>query len=137
MKENEVKSFRRIFKYVRPQWPRLVLVFVTAVLVAVLFTLSFMTIGPLLKVMMGEEGLHGWIDRKTCDWVYGMDFYVPDLTDFSFGEKDIAYYLKVTDIEKGGFAEACGLRVDDQIIGAGAFLLQDKDSERRNREYSL
>lgn len=132
MKENETKSFTRIFKYVWPQWPRLVLVFVTAVLVAILFTLSFMTIGPLLKVMMGEEGLHGWIDRKTCDWVYGMDFYVPDLTDFSFGDKDIAYYLRITDIEKKGFAEASGLRTDDQIIGAGALLLQNKDLERIN-----
>ena len=74
MDDKKVKSFKRIFKYVWPQWPRLIVVVSTAFLVAILFTLSFMTIGPLLKVMMGEEGLHGWVDRTTCDWVYGVDF---------------------------------------------------------------
>jgi ABC-type multidrug transport system fused ATPase/permease subunit len=133
MKENKKeKTFWRIFKYVWPQWPRLIVVVSTAFVVAFLFALSFVTIGPLLKVMMGEEGIHGWIDRKTCDWTYGVDFYVPDLTDFNFddGDKDIAYYLKVTDIEKDGLAKASGLQIDDQIIGAGSVILQNPNKDK-------
>ena len=119
MDDKKVQSFWRIFKYVWPQWPRLILVVIAAILVAILFTLSFMTIGPLLKVMMDEEGMHGWIDRKTCDWVYGIDFYVPDRTDFHYGDDDISYYLRVTNVEENSIAERLGFKVDDQIIGAG------------------
>ena len=124
MKDNSKKVFWRVFEYVWPQWPRLIVVFVTAIMGAILFTLSFMTIGPLLKVMMGEEGLHGWVDRKTCDYKYGLDFYVPDVSDFSAeAEHNIAYYLRVTVVEEGGPAEAAGIKAHDQIIGAGEVLV--------------
>jgi len=59
-----MKSFWRIFDYIWPQWPRLIVIFVSAILISILFSLSFMTIVPLLKLMMNEEGLHGWADRK-------------------------------------------------------------------------
>lgn len=114
----------RIFRYVRPQWPRVVAVFLVAIVIAILFSLSFMTIGPLLKVMMGEEGLHGWVDRKICGMRYGMDFYVPELADFA--DPQIARYLLVTDVaedkkkEQKKLAFTAGLRVGDKIIGVGA-----------------
>ena len=122
-----MKSFWRIFKYVWPQWPRLVVIVVTAVLIAILFSLSFMTIMPLLKVMMGEEGLHGWVDRKTCHWRYGMDFYVPDMAAFTEGGADIASYLLITDIEQDSTAQAAGLKRGDKIVGAGDVLLDQDD----------
>ena len=117
-----MKSFRRIFKYVWPQWPRLAVIIVTAVLIAILFSLSFMTIMPLLKVMMGEEGLHGWVDRKPCHWRYGMDFYVPDMAAFTEGGADIACYLLITDIEQDSTAQAAGLKQGDKIVAAGTDL---------------
>jgi subfamily B ATP-binding cassette protein MsbA len=118
MKTNTMKPFWRIFKYVWPQWPRLVVVVATAVLIAVLFSLSFMTIMPLLKVMMGEEGLHGWVDRKTCHWRFGMDFYVPDTVSFTQTDAEIAYYLLITDIEDDSPAQAAGLKRGDKIVSA-------------------
>ena len=115
-------SFKRMFKYVWPQWPRLITVVVTAIVCAALFALSFMTIIPLLKVMMGEEGLHSWVDRKTCDYRYGMDFYVPDMadvTDAQSSDLDIVYCLVVTGIEEDGIADKAGLGVQDKITGIG------------------
>jgi len=117
-----MKSFWRIFKYVWPQWPRLVVIVVTAVLIAILFSFSFMTIIPLLKVMMGEEGLHGWVDRKTCHWRFGMDFYVPDTVAFTETGADIAYYLLITDIEDDSPAQAAGLKRADKVFAAGSLL---------------
>jgi len=117
-----MKSFWRIFKYVWPQWPRLVVIVVTAVLIAILFSFSFMTIIPLLKVMMGEEGLHGWVDRKTCHWRFGMDFYVPDTVAFTETGADIAYYLLIADIEDDSPAQAAGLKRADKIFAAGSLL---------------
>ncbi len=117
-----MKSFWRIFKYVWPQWPRLVAIVVTAVLIAILFSVSFMTIMPLLKVMMGEEGLHGWVDRKSCHWRFGMDFYVPDTVSFTQTNADIAYYLLISDVEDDSPAKAAGLKLGDKIVAAGTDL---------------
>jgi len=121
-----MKAFGRVFKYVWPQWPRLIVIFVSAILISILFSLSFMTIIPLLKVMMGEEGLHGWIDRKVCGYRYGLNFYMPERMDFLDPNKpDIAYYLIVTGIEQDSLAQDLGLGGQDMIIGAGNFIVEE------------
>ncbi len=122
-----MNPFRRLFQYVWPQWPRVIFVVVSALVVAVLLSLSFITVIPLLKVMMGKEGLHGWVDRKTCQYRYGLDFYVPESVDFTNEEnRGIAYYLLVVDVEKGSLAEAAGLRPADRIIGVADLLASDQ-----------
>ena len=116
-----MKDFNRIFKYLWPQWPQIIFVVVSAILVAVLLSLSLLTVIPLLKVMLEDEGLHGWVDRKTCEWRYGMEFSVPDKTD-SFIEENthsVGYYLLVTRVKSKSTAEASGLRIADHIIGIG------------------
>jgi len=109
-----MKAFKRVFKYVWPQWPRIIVVVVSAVIVASLLSLSFMTVIPLLKVMMGEEGLGGWVDRKVSAHRYGLVFYVPEKTDFA--ESDIAHYLLVTDTKKDSLAQKAGFQKLDRII---------------------
>ncbi|MBN1125595.1 MAG: ABC transporter ATP-binding protein [Sedimentisphaerales bacterium] len=111
-----VRQFWRVWKYVWPQWFRLAWVVITALFVGMLFSVSFMAIIPLLKVMMGEEGLHGWIDRKCCDLRYGMDFYVPNRSDFMGVNAEIAYYLLVTGVEEEERAYANGFRPQDRIL---------------------
>ncbi|HPD46886.1 MAG TPA: ABC transporter transmembrane domain-containing protein [Anaerohalosphaeraceae bacterium] len=122
MDDHNIRAFRRMFVYVWPQWPRVVVVVFMSFTIAALFSLSFVTIIPLLKVMMGEEGLHGWIDRKTSDARYGMDFYVPDVTDFMQGTNGIAFYLWVTDVDSDSWAAKAGLKAGDKIIGVGKHL---------------
>src|SRR3990172_6520031 len=122
-----MNPFRRLFQYVWPQWPRVVFVVVSALAVAALLSLSFITVIPLLKVMMGKEGLHGWVDRKTCQYRYGLDFYIPESVDFTNKENQgIAYCLLVVDVEKGSLAEAAGLRPADRIIGVADLLTSDQ-----------
>ena len=116
-----MKAFWRVFEYIWPQWPRLIVIFVSAILISILFSLSFMTIVPLLKLMMGEEGLHGWADRKVCERRYGIKFYTPERIDFVDPNKpDIAYYLIATSVDPDGRAYAAGLRERDWIVGAGS-----------------
>jgi subfamily B ATP-binding cassette protein MsbA len=116
-----MKAFWRVFDYVWPQWSRLVVIFVSAILISVLFSLSFMTIIPLLKLMMGEGGVHGWADRKVCHQRYGIRFYTPNRIDFTDPNKsDIAYRLEVTSVDPDGLAYAAGLREQDWIVEAGS-----------------
>ncbi len=119
-----MNAFWRLFKYIWPQWPELIVIFFSAIMISILFALSFLTIAPLLKVMMGEEGLHGWADRKVCHNRYGLNFYMPDRMDFVDPNRpDLAYYLIVTKVEREGLAEAAGLRERDWIVGAGDSLV--------------
>ncbi len=118
-----MKAFNRIFSYVWPQWPRVIVVVLSAIVVSSLLSLSFVTVIPLLKVMMGQEGLHGWVNRKVCSQRYGISFYVPEKIDFT--EPDVAFHLLVTDVEQGGAAEKAGIEKRDEIVGAGALLRQE------------
>jgi ABC-type multidrug transport system fused ATPase/permease subunit len=86
-----------------------------------------MTIIPLLKVLMGQEGLHGWVDRKSCAWRYGVDFYVPDATDITEkGNLEIGRYLLITDVEEDSLAKAAGLRAADRIVGVEGVAIEEK-----------
>jgi len=122
MAKGNTQSFRRIFKYIWPQWHRLVIIFVTVGIIGILFSLSFATVMPLLKVMMGEEGFHGWIDRRSCNWRYGVDFYVVGRSDIIEGENsEILYYLLVTDVDEDGQAHKAGIMPQDRVIALGAW----------------
>jgi len=116
-----MKAFWRIFKYIWPQWPRLIVVFSTAIIVAILLSVSFMTIIPLMKVMLGQEGLHGWVDRKACDRKYGVSIYLPDVADITTGRaQDMMHSLLVTGVEEDSLAHLAGLQNADRIVGVGA-----------------
>jgi hypothetical protein len=84
-------------------------------LIGVLFAFSIGTILPLLKVMMGEEGLHGWVDRLISKDRYGIGFYVPDKIDMS--DPNEVYHLRITAVEDKSQANIAGLEEGDYIIG--------------------
>jgi ABC-type multidrug transport system fused ATPase/permease subunit len=129
-KTTDLSAFKRVLSYVWPQWPRLIALFLWAILIAGMFSVSFLTIIPLLKVMMEEEGLHCWVDRNICNWRYGMDFYVPGRADFNDKSSAKTQFLLVNRINEKSWAKKAGLQRGDQII---ALVLND----RSNQEISL
>jgi len=114
-----MKSFKRVFKYIWPQWPRIIVVVVSAIIVSSLVSVSFGTVIPLLKVMMGEEGIHAWIERKIAANRYGITFSVPEGTSAS----EIPHGLVVSSIKKGSPAQRAGLQKLDVIIGVNKSLV--------------
>ncbi|MBN2018813.1 MAG: ATP-binding cassette domain-containing protein [Sedimentisphaerales bacterium] len=117
-----MKEFLRVFKYIWPQWPRVVVVVTSAVVVSVLLSVSFLTVIPLLKVMTGQEGLRDWADRKICQWQYGVSFYVPESVDFTGNSSsDFTHSLLVVSVHKDSIAQSAGLKAGDHIIGIGDF----------------
>ncbi len=105
-----MKQFGRIFKYVWPQWPDIIVVVVSAIVIATFLSLSFVSIIPLLKLMMGNEGVHGWVERKISSQRYGVSFSVPEIVD------DNSNTLVITRVKKDGLAEKAGLKINDGII---------------------
>ena len=120
-----MKAFKRVFKYVWPQWHRLVTIACSVFLIMVLYGLSFGTISPLLTVMMGSEGLHGWMNRKISVHRYGISFYVPDSTELS--DPNVAYFLRIAGVKKDSVAEQAGLKQQDLIVGAGSSIISEND----------
>ena len=100
-----------MFKYVWPQWPQIIVIVASALVIAAFLSLSFVTIIPLLKVMMGDEGIHGWVERKICHERYGIVFNVPD----HFNESQTAHFLRITNIKEGSPAQKAGLQTFDII----------------------
>lgn len=99
-------------------------------MVGILFAASIGFVMPLLKVMMNEEGLHGWIERTVARDRYGVDFYLPDREDLSDPDnRDMPYKLRITNVSSDSVAEAAGLRTGDMIVGVGSYLL-DEQTER-------
>ena len=120
--DNSVKAFARVFRYIWPQWPRIIVVVVSALVVSMLLSISFLTVIPLLKVMTGQEGLRDWADRKICQWQYGVSFYVPESVDFtSDSSTDFSHSLLVVSVNKDSIAQRAGLRVGDHIVGIGNY----------------
>jgi ABC-type multidrug transport system fused ATPase/permease subunit len=118
-----MKALRRALEYVWPQWHRLVTIFCSVLLVALLFSFSIATVLPLLKVMMGEEGIQGWVNRTISQDRYNLRFYVPDSIDLA--DPKIAHHLRIVVVKGDGFAEKAGLQVEDLIVGAGNLLIKD------------
>jgi ABC-type multidrug transport system fused ATPase/permease subunit len=125
-----MKSFKRIFKYIWPQWPRIIVVVVSAMVVSALLSLSFMTLIPMLDVMLGREGLHGWVDRKSCGWKYGLDLFVPETTRVAGDAAgDALGRVIVKGVAKNSLAEAAGLKSEDRIYGAGEYPVSEDNQK--------
>ena len=116
-KTTDLSAFKRIWSYVWPQWPRLVAIILWSILMAFMLSVSMATMIPILKVMMDEEGLHGWIDRKVCNWRYGVDFYLPDKSDFYTTGDTMSRQLILVNVEDDSWAQEAGLQMQDRIVG--------------------
>jgi ABC-type multidrug transport system fused ATPase/permease subunit len=125
-----MKSFKRIFKYVWPQWPRVIVVFVSAIIVSSLLSLSIWTVIPLLKVMMGGEGLHGWAERKIVSHRYDIGFAVP--TSLEYTDPNVGHHLLVIRVGEDSPAQKAGLQKLDVVVGADGSLAE-KSEERTTR----
>ena len=58
IKSVTMKPFWRVFGYVKQEYRAVILSIVCALLTVFLFALSITAVLPLMKVMIGEEGLH-------------------------------------------------------------------------------
>jgi ABC-type multidrug transport system fused ATPase/permease subunit len=105
-----------MLSYLWPQWPRIIVVVFCALVIAVLLSLSFVTIIPLLKVMIGEEGLHGWVDHKTTEGVYGLQFDSSSAAELATRfDPSLKAHLRVLDVEKDSLAAKAGIQSSDFI----------------------
>jgi ABC-type multidrug transport system fused ATPase/permease subunit len=118
-----------MLRYIWPQWPRIIVVVLSAMAIAAMLSLSFVTIIPLLKVMIGTEGLHGWVDRKSSEYCYGLEFYAPAPLQLTDGPgPSLGTHLWVTRVAKGSLAENAGIRPGDYVADVNDLKRRDPDA---------
>ncbi len=129
-----MKYFRRVLQYVIPQYKSVIVSVLCALMVAVLFSLSIVAMLPLMKVMIGEEGLQGWIYRSVIKQRSGITFAAEPVREF-LGERpskkggdkakdDSAKKkllaspipLRIKQIEKNTPAAGTNLAVEDIVV---------------------
>jgi ABC-type multidrug transport system fused ATPase/permease subunit len=117
-----MKEFRRVFQYVWPQWPRVIVVVVSAMMISLMLSASFLTVIPLLKVMVSSEGLPAWVDGKACDVYYGLDLEVHEATTSTRDPNDPNSVsppsLDVIHVRKHSLAAQAGFQGKDRIVDA-------------------
>ena len=86
-----MKAFNRIFEYIWPQWHRVALTITCALIVAILLSVSYLTVIPILKVMIKTEGLHPWIESKVCTNLYGMKLNDTNASISEIDEESLSY----------------------------------------------
>ncbi len=118
-----MKHFKRIFKYVWPQWSQIIVIVFSAVIIAAFLSLSLVTIIPLLKVMMGDEGIHGWVERKICAARYGIIFSEHD----SISQSETAHRLVIIGIKKDSLAKKAGLQKFDIVTDINELETENQD----------
>ncbi|MBN1505334.1 MAG: ABC transporter ATP-binding protein [Sedimentisphaerales bacterium] len=125
-----MRALWQMFQYIWPQWPRVIAVFVSAMVIGLLLSVSFMAIIPMLTVMMGGEGLHGWVDRNLSERQYGLRFNTPKVNDLADAAgASLRHHLLVTHVEKGGIAYHVGIKANDHIADVNDIASEEGQSQ--------
>ena len=117
-----MKYFRRVLLYVIPQYKAVLVSVACAMVAVVLFTMGIAAMLPLMKVMIGEEGPHGWVNREIIEYRFGMAFEAVELPKTLKAIADPCQPgepLWITNVKKESPAEEKGLRKGDEILAVG------------------
>jgi len=135
-----MQYFRRVLRYIRFDYPTVVAALICAICGALLFSMSLTALLPLMKVMIGEEGLHGWAYRSVIKQRTGLRFAnVPLPDEISPSNEDIEERsripLRVSAIKGQSPADECGL-VEGDVVTALTWPGQNRLTPR-NRHQQL
>ena len=125
-----MKPFKRVLGYVKQEYRAVILSILCALFTVILFSLSLAAVLPLMKVMIGEEGLHGWIYRAIIKDRSGISF-----VDVPLGENIVAKddetirqpKLRIRSIKNGSPADDIGLRQLDVVL---ALILENENNNQ-------
>jgi len=109
-----MKHFRRVLGYLQGQYLSVILSILCAMGVAGLLSLSLAAMLPLMKVLINEEGLEGWVHRTLVKQRMGIKL---EAIEEAIGEgADAKIPLRVIKVDLKSPAWANGLRGTDEIV---------------------
>jgi len=118
-----MRNLFRVLHYVKIQYKLLILSFVFAFLTTALFSLSIAAMLPLMKVIIGEEGPQGWINRAIVKHRSGITIKAEELQEIIPGGGSRPAQrspLLIQSIKKNSPAWEKGLKENDIILSVAA-----------------
>ncbi len=115
-KQRKLANLRRSLRYLWPYRRRLALAMVCIFFVAALWGGGIGMVGPMFRVLMNEEGLHGWAYSRVSNESLGGKFALL-VSPGNSANDQAPIVLNVTDIEEDGPAELAGLAKGEWIVG--------------------
>ena len=103
-------DFRRVLVYVKAQWRAIVLSIMCALLAAALFSLTIMSMLPLMKVIIEGEPLRGWVYSKVATGRCGAVFM-----DTALGDPNVDK-LEIRIVREESPAQRARLRERDVVL---------------------
>ena len=118
-----MKPFGRVLMIARAQYRAVILSVVCALAVAILYSLNIGAVLPFMKVLMGDEGLHGWIYRAVATSRSGMGFNVESVPAASRVRNDedrpLPGTLRVVKVTEESPAQVAQIRAEDLLTAVG------------------
>ena len=113
-----MKNFFRSLRYLKPYRHWLAVSITCAIFLAVLWGGGLATIAPIMKVMIEEEGLHGWAWRTLSDQRMGVRIIVrPVPRKPGFQGLGINDALDIREVQAQGPGATASLKPGDWIVG--------------------
>ncbi len=115
-----MKNFFRSVRYLLPYRARLIGALVCVLAISVLWAGGLSIILPVTRVLITDEGLHGWADQKAVHQALGAVTIRQELSG-PLGQADprepLADVALVTEVDAKGPAAAAGIRPGDWLVG--------------------
>ncbi|MBN1435838.1 MAG: ABC transporter ATP-binding protein [Sedimentisphaerales bacterium] len=111
-----MKHFRRALPYVFMYWRSVLALVLCALLAATLYSTTLVSMLPLMKVMINEEGLHGWVYRGIIKHRSGVEFQSAQVLEDSSGNI-IDFPLQPAKIDPLSEAAQSGLLLNEVVTG--------------------
>jgi len=130
-----MKNFFRSIRYLWPYRVRLGISIVCVGLISVLWAGGLGMIGPGSKILISEEGLHGWAYDKIIGdrlGLHGVQRTAP-LGSRPIEGRDVVDFIDTIDVDSGGPAERAGIQPGMWLIG----LADGEASHRMMRSMDL
>ena len=124
-----MKSFFRSLRYLWPYRGRLAISIGCVMLIAVLWGGSLGMILPGAKILISQEGLHGWAWNSVVEDKLGarvVQRMVP--AQIRVDGRPVSLIIDVVSIDKGGPADRAGIKANSWIVGLGG---DDADEDDR------
>ena len=113
-----MKNFIRSTRYLLPYRGRLAWAVVCVILISALWGGGLGMLVPGSKILISEEGLHGWAYGSIAD--DRLDLRVVQRTTRAgtkVGGRDVVEILDVMDVTAGGRGDRAGIRKGDWLLG--------------------
>ncbi|MHC4796112.1 MAG: ABC transporter ATP-binding protein, partial [Planctomycetota bacterium] len=109
--------FRRLLTYVWPHKRYLIPALICIIIMAGAYSVGITSIMPVLKIMIEEEGLHGWVNRVLTESRFDCSFTIYGTMHRQVEGIDEGT-AKIIDLKTDSPLYKAGMRVGDFVLGA-------------------